>query len=129
MDTRTFSYSYDEETFHGKYASREEAINAAAKNSYDGCLAEGTTIWIGRNEPPPHVRDLMIGADDFVEYIAERVGEEYGECSQDFLDVDAEQKAEIQRRLDDIADYIQLIDAPTFYLIQDVEPFVVPEGG
>ena len=128
MDTRTYSYSYDEETFYGAHATREEAINAAGKNSADGCLAEGATIWIGRNEPPPHAREVMIGADDFLENIQERVGEEYGECSQDFLDLDAEQKAEVQRRLDDIADYIQSIDPPTFYLIQNVKPFVVPEA-
>jgi hypothetical protein len=128
MDTRTFSYSYDEETFRGDYATREEAINAAVKNSYDGFLAKGTRIWIGRNEAPPHARDVMIGADDFLEYIQERVGEDYGECSEDFLNLDAAQKAEVQRRLDDIADYIQSIDPPTFYLIQDVEPYVVPEA-
>jgi Tfp pilus assembly PilM family ATPase len=128
MDTETFSYSYDEETFRGKYATRQEAINAAGKNSYDGCLSEGTTIWIGRNEKPPHARDVMISADDLIEQVQERVGEDYGECSQEFLDLTAEQKAEVQRRLDDLADYIQSIDPPEFYLIEDVQPFVVPEA-
>jgi hypothetical protein len=130
METQTFSYSYsyDEETFRGKYATRVEALNAAGKNSYDGRIPEGATIWTGRNEPPPHARDVMPSADDLIEQVQERVGEEYGECYQDFLDLTAEQKAEVQRRLDDLADYIQSIDAPRFYLIDDVQPVVVPEG-
>lgn len=127
METESFSYSYDNQRFHGEHASREEAIEEAYAERCG--LAPGTMIYTGRRHAPPHPSEFLPDPDDIIDTMACRASDNYGECAEDWLSfLNDEQKAKLQPHLDAIAEMIKEIDPPTFWLIEDIEPYVVPEA-
>lgn len=119
-----YGYSFDQEVFHGKYASREEAASAAIS---ENDAEAGAKFWTGKNDDPPHASAFIQDADDLLDYMAQRAYDEYDEQADDWPgDYTPEQRTEVDRLLGNLADYIQSIDPPKFYLIGEVQEHVVP---
>lgn len=67
-----FAYSTDEENYHGRYVSREEALVDAA-DSADGQIGEVVTVWTGRIVDPSEFVEKMDLADRLIEDLEERL--------------------------------------------------------
>lgn len=96
MDKPTYSWSFDEETYHGDFGSIDEAMKAAfdreVRTADAGELRPG--VHIGENEP--FDTGTYVGSEAFIDWARERVFEELGEASEDFLGtVTAEQQQEL----------------------------------
>lgn len=90
MDKPTYSWSADEETWHGPFGSIDEAIQDAfatcAEDVTDVCIGETETIDTGS----------LFTASQFCELAQERLSDEIGEYGDDFLrSASPEQVAEL----------------------------------
>ncbi|MFV7512925.1 hypothetical protein ACNPM2_11110 [Stenotrophomonas geniculata] len=113
MDKPTYSWSYDEETYHGQFGSIDAAMQAAFAGDRhlddDGNSRPG--VHIGENEafqPANH-----LGAEAFIDWAQERIFEELGEQSEDFLaSVSAFERLELDAFLEG---WINRADAGSHY--------------
>ena len=125
MNVKTYAYSFDEEVFHGQYASFQEAL-AAAEEDAD----EETSVWIGLSSPA-FTRQFMPDSSELRDNLAERAGDEFGEYSEDWLSSpfpkDVAEK--IDALLSQIAEIIQQYDPPRFFNIdQAIEHALADKG-
>jgi hypothetical protein len=91
----TWGVSTDEESFHGHYATKEEALAAAQSEL---ALAPGQRFWVGGGGlwRPGRCGD----ADRILEYLAESAGDDCGEIAEDWLsDVSREDKEALESDL------------------------------
>lgn len=113
MDKPTYSWSYDEETYHGQFGSIDEAMQAAFAGDKhlddDGNGRPG--VHVGENEPFHPANHL--GAEAFIDWAQQQIFEELGEQSEDFLaDAPPDQKLELDEFL---ASWIGRADAGSHY--------------
>lgn len=113
MDKPTYSWSYDEETYHGQFGSIDEAMKGAFAGDRhlddDGNSRPG--VHIGENEPFQPASYL--GAEAFIEWAQQQMYDELGEQSEDFLgSVTDEQQQELVNFL---ADWLGRADAGSRY--------------
>lgn len=113
MDKPTYSYSYDEETYHGNFGSIDEAMKAAfdreVRTADAGELRPG--VHIGETEPCDPV--TYLDAEAFIDWAQQQMCDELGEQSEDFLaDVSPQQKWELDEFL---ASWIRRADAGSHY--------------
>ena len=113
MDKPTYSWSFDEETYHGHFGSIDEAMKAAfdreVRIADAGELRPG--VHIGESEPF-HPSSLL-DADAFIDWAQTQMYDELGEASEDFLgSITAEQKQEL---INVLADWISRADAGSNY--------------
>jgi hypothetical protein len=110
-----FSYSSNEETYHGEFMSRAGA-EAEAR-------AEGLTrFWTGENrEPQIHLGCLT--ADSVIEDILNNEDDFLFEAAEDWPDATAEQKAELTRQLQDVfRAWLKRNNLePTFWIVENVQ--------
>ncbi|WP_164085947.1 hypothetical protein [Stenotrophomonas maltophilia] len=113
MNKPTYSWSFDEETYHGHFGSIDEAMKAAfdreVRTADAGELRPG--VHIGESEPfhPASYLD----ADAFIDWAQTQMYDELGEASEDFLgSVTAEQQQEL---INFLADWISRADAGSHY--------------
>ena len=113
MSGQTYSYSFDDEVFHGQYASVEEAL-AAAEEAAD----EEMSVWIGLSSLA-FTRQFMPDSNELRDNLAERAGAEFGEYSEDWLSSPFPQDVaeKIDVLLGQIAKIIQQYDPPKFFHI------------
>lgn len=124
MDTETFSYSLSGERYTGEFNTREEAIEEA----HAGGLEPGTVIYTGRNGPKPHARDFLPSIDDVLDGMGSDAFQNYDEGADDWpAKPTEEQEAKLQEGLNALADLLQSFDPPTFYNVDDIQPYTVPE--
>lgn len=107
-----YSYSYDEETYHGQFDTPE----AAALDVFiDNPGRE--EIWVGENK---HVTAHdFIDADDVLNEAAMRADENCGECAEDWLSGigrDKAKRAELEKL---IGDWLQENEPPHFWTIEN----------
>lgn len=90
MDKPTYSWSADEETWHGPFGSIDEAIQDAFATSAE----DVTDVSIGETETID--TGSLVSASQFCELAQERLSDEIGEGGDDFLrGASAEQLAEL----------------------------------
>jgi hypothetical protein len=83
-----FSYAFDEQTFHGDFATREEAIAEAASEG------GGDTFWTGENVPATQPEDWWV-AEDWLEHVS--CQDEYsGDHADGWDESTKEQRAELE---------------------------------
>jgi phage FluMu protein Com len=112
VDASEYSYSWDEERYHGNFNSREEAL-AEAFATYE----TAQSVFTGRNVP--FQPDWEGAAESALEQLECQAGDECGECSEDW---NPERNKQIVAR---VAAAIQAavteLDAPCFYTVEDVQ--------
>lgn len=113
MDKPTYSWSFDEETYHGEFGSINEAMKAAFDREV--CTADAGElrpgVHIGENDPFDTA--THVGAEAFIDWARERVFEELGEDSEDFLGtVTSEQQQELDTFLQD---WVSRVDYGSHY--------------
>lgn len=116
-----YCYSTDEETYHGDFATRDEAAEFAFKE----CEADQETVWTAEIEKP-HFTACLPDGDDLAEQAIERMNErarEHWEDS-DWPDVDKGDEAKLAEALDAAvkawAD--QHLPAVDFFTCENVKP-------
>lgn len=120
IDTIEYCYSFDEEIYHGRFSSSEEALAEAR----DACGASGNvSVWIGQCKEVSLTS--MVDADYVIERLQEEASERVGESSEDWLHVDAEPKQELERL---ILDWVMRHDPPRFYEVGDTTHHVLDMG-
>ncbi|WP_313465679.1 hypothetical protein [Stenotrophomonas sp.] len=114
MDKPTYSWSFDEETYHGHFGSIDEAIKAAFDREVRGGSDAGELplgVHIGECEPFQPANHL--GADAFIDWAQQQMCEELGEQSEDFLaSVSAVERLELDAFLEG---WIGRVDAGSSY--------------
>jgi hypothetical protein len=75
VTTETFSYSYDGESFHGEFASREEAI----EETRAGRVEPETRMYTRRNGPKPQAREFRPGLDSILDEMDSNAFQNYDE--------------------------------------------------
>lgn len=113
MHKPTYSWSFDEETYHGQFGSIDEAMQAAfdreVRTADAGELRPG--VHIGENEPFSPASHL--DAEAFIDWAQQQMHDELGEQSEDFLgSVTDEQQQELVNFL---ADWLGRADAGSHY--------------
>lgn len=105
-----YSYSYDEENYHGNFQSPEAA---AADVFLDD--PEIDEIWVGENSYV--TAHEFIDADDVLENAQQRADEHAGECAGDWLSwFGKEKRAELEVL---IGDWLQENEPPRFWTIEN----------
>ena len=107
-------WSSDEETFN--YDSLDELI------AMDDDLEAGRTVYYGEAEA---IGTNFVDADDVIEDIANRAYAEGGEHAEDFPDVSAEAKKELD---DFLIAWQAKYCVPTFYRIRNVKEYTITEA-
>lgn len=88
---REYAYSFDGETYHGKFATAEEAIAEGFASS------SRNTLWIGEAHPPIQPEDLW-DTDDWLEHVS--CQDEYlGDWAEDWDESTDEQREELEREV------------------------------
>jgi len=105
-------WSRDEENY--SYDSLDELLA-----THDD-LAEGDTVHFGKGETPD--AGSWVDADDIIENLACRAGDDCGEFADDYPDVSKEAKEELQALLEAWA---RKHCTPTFYMIKDPQPYEI----
>lgn len=106
----TYSYSTDDEIYHGEFDSPDAA---AAEAFYDDPELEAVSIGENRKHTAHH----YVSADRILEDVTERAYDECGEASEDWLagvmhNVDL--KAELERL---VGDWLQAQEPPNFWRV------------
>lgn len=106
----TYSYSPDDEIYHGEFDSPDAA---AAEAFYDDPELEAVSIGENRKHTAHH----YVSADRILEDVTERAYDECGEASEDWLagvmhNVDL--KAELERL---VGDWLQAQEPPNFWRV------------
>lgn len=132
MDSEIYGYSLDGETFHGRYATREEAVAAGVKaNQEERYLSPGSEFQTGRHDDPAHASAFIPDVDDILEHMAQKADDEYGDCdmwpdiSKDDI---VEARQQLEAALQNFADAVQGVSPPCFHFIVDTESHRVPEA-
>jgi hypothetical protein len=114
MDKPTYSWSFDEETYHGEFGSIDGAIEAAF--AHDKRASANPSDWrqgvhIGESEPFYPASHL--DADAFIDWAQTQMYDELGEASEDFLGsvTDLQQ----QELVNFLADWLGRADAGSHY--------------
>jgi hypothetical protein len=105
-----YSYSYDEECYHGQFDTPEAA--AAEVFASDPHLNE---IWVGENKGV--TAHAFIDADDVLENSQQRADEHAGECAGDWLSGLGKEKRAALEVL--IGDWLQENEPPCFWTIEN----------
>ncbi|HEL4805614.1 hypothetical protein [Stenotrophomonas maltophilia] len=113
MDKATYSWSFDEETYHGQFGSIEEAMKAAfdreVRTADAGELRPG--VHIGEQEPL--LPTSVIHAEALIEWARDQMLDQIGEAAEIFLEsVTPAQKIRLDAFLND---WIRLVDGNTSY--------------
>lgn len=123
----SYSYSTDEESFHGQFETREEAAEAGFADLKDEIDEAGERpsmiIWTGENATP----NRPIYADEVIDDVCERTTEEAGEWADKWLtkmsrlpkDVISELQTELQKTWDRWEENYSL--QPDWYNVKNVE--------
>ncbi|WP_432592152.1 hypothetical protein [Stenotrophomonas maltophilia] len=109
MDKPIYSWSQDEEIWHGPFGSIDEAI----KDAFDTCAQDVTEVSIGETE----VIDTgaLLTADQFCDLAQERLSDEIGESGDDFLSgATVEQRAELDALL---AAWVAKVEPGPYYRV------------
>lgn len=117
-----FAFSHNEETYYGKYTSREEAASAGFEDD-----DEAMQVWTGECVTPARTPD----ADNLIEQVSESTTADSGEWSEDYLmHVSKEARADLQERLQALWDdwEAKWNEEPTFYNVENVEQHNRPES-
>jgi len=75
-EKKTYSYSTNEENFHGSFDTREEALLEATEE-----MGKGKTVWTALNVP----YEIDINDELLIEDLQERAGEHAGEIGSEWL--------------------------------------------
>ena len=109
MDKHTYSWSADEETWHGPFGSIDEAI----QDAFDTSPQDVTDVSIGETEVIN--TGTLLTADQFCELVQERLSDEIGESGDDFLSgATAEQRAELDALL---AAWVAKVEPGPYYRV------------
>jgi hypothetical protein len=112
----TFSYSTNEETYQGDYASPEAAAEAGFQDNPDY-----DSLWIGINKK--FTAHDFISVSDILDGIAENAGDECGEAAEDWLvkiEKDPVKRDELCTLL---GDWLEANDPVTFCSVDEVIKF------
>ena len=105
-----YSYSYEEECYHGRFDTPEAA--AAEVFSDD---SNRNDIWVG--EIKDVVAHNFINADDVLDAAQMRADEHAGECAGDWLSgFSKEKRAELEKL---VGDWLQEHEPPKFWTIEN----------
>jgi hypothetical protein len=119
-----YCYSTDEEHYHGKFATREEALAEAMEYA-----SPGATVWTGVAKPL-RIGQLMPDANHLLEHCGEQAYERAGEAAEGWPACSKAQEADLEdtlrRVLDDWANKHGL--QPAFYEVEEIQQHVVPEA-
>lgn len=131
-DEEKWSYSSNEEDFHGYCDSREDAIAEAIAEEIvdDGCV-----FWIGKNRRP--VASVGLTPDAVIEMVSSRLDDDgRPECGEEWPDFPArgtpyrdEMQAIIDRFDREIAACVEKHNPPEWWLVEEIEKCVMPEKG
>jgi len=122
----SFSWSRDEERYHGEFATREAALEEAAAE-----YPEQEAFWTGLIVRP-NVKAWLPDVDHQIEAMQERAWEEAGEISETFMeDVTKDQRKELQAEMDAVmlAWMARHNLEPRFWLVEQVEEHEMPQVG
>lgn len=106
----TYSYSTDDELYHGEFDSPDAA---AADAFYDDPELEAASV--GENRK--HTAHFYVSADRILEDVTERAYDECGEASEDWLDGvmhNVDKKAELEKL---VGDWLQAQESPNFWRV------------
>lgn len=106
----TYSYSTDDEIYHGEFDSPDAA---AAEAFYDDPELEAVSV--GENRK--HTAHFYVSADRILEDVTERAYDECREASEDWLDGvmhNVDLKAELERL---VGDWLQAQEPPNFWRV------------
>lgn len=107
---QTYSYSTDDETYHGEFDSPEAAAAEAFYND-----PELESVSVGENRK--HTAHRYVSADRILEDVTERAYDECGEASETWLDgvmYSVDEKAELERL---VGDWLQAQEPPNFWRV------------
>ncbi|HDS1579958.1 TPA: hypothetical protein QEL15_002040 [Stenotrophomonas maltophilia] len=94
MDKPTYSWSADEEYWHGPFVS----IEAAMQDAFESCDVDVTGVSVGVTDTID--TGALFSASNFCELVQERLSDEIGEGGDDFLcSATPEQLAELDKFL------------------------------
>lgn len=132
MTTNLYGYSLDGETFHGHYATRDEAIAAGIQdNAEERYLSPGSEFTTGRHDAPAVASEFVPDVDDILEHMAQKADDEYGECDM-WPDIGkddiVEARQQLEAALQNFANAVQAVSPPSFHFVVDTEPHVIPEA-
>lgn len=129
MTNEIFGYSLDGETYHGRYATRDEAVEEAIRaNSESLYLPPSGEFTTGRHDDPAHASEFVPDIDDILDHMANKASDDYD--AEDWPDLGPNDALEAQARLkaslDEFAEAIQLCSPPTFHYIVDEQTHTMP---
>jgi len=116
--SKQYAWSTDEEMYHGKFDTVEEALAEAREHLIDGLDEDpgSYTVWVGEAKPIPTGR--LVDAECIVERMQERAYEEVGEFGEDYLTTaTAEQLKELEALVVAWADRVEM---PSFYSADNI---------
>jgi hypothetical protein len=119
-----FSYSFDEEHFHGQFETREDAIAEAVSESAE----LGKWFQVGRCVPPTQPENWW-SPSDWLEHVS--CQDSYGgDYAEDWDESTAEQREELQREVRAVmAAWLDRHELrPRFYLVDQIQDYVVENG-
>ena len=118
--SKQYSWSTDEEQFHGQFDSEEAAIaDALCISGHD--FEVGNVIWIG--EAVPVLAEELVRAESVIDQMLETAYELAGEASEDYLSgVTAEQKKELESL---IAAWADGVENPSFWQITNTTEYTI----
>jgi hypothetical protein len=120
----SYSYSTDEESYQGQFASAEDACDEAANE----IAVEGAHFWVGENASPPQPETFW-HAYTWLDNVSEQ--DEYGgEWACDWDKSKLEQRAELEAEVRTVMG--RWLDRhnlrPKFWTIEKPQKFVVTAG-
>lgn len=118
--SKQYTYSTDEEIYHGTFNSAEEAIDAS--------VAEvGSTVWVG--EAVPNTAPQFVPALDYLlEMIEESACDECGESAESWLvGLSSTSVQELQTALDAFSETLQRVAPPMFFQVRNVVEHVITD--
>ena len=110
-DAMTYSYSYDDETFHGTFASPEEAAA-----DYLNDRPDEESVEVGQNQRRTahnYVGEYHI--ESLLEMVAESAYEECGDCAKHWLSDLTKDTKQIKELKQLVGDWIQSKEPPGFW--------------
>ncbi|KAF1006741.1 MAG: hypothetical protein GAK28_02417 [Luteibacter sp.] len=120
-----YGYSLDGETFHGRYATRAEALAEGIKAAIED---ERDTVTTGRHDAPPHTSEFMPDIDDILEHMAQKASDDYD--GEDWPDVGKddvmEARQQLEAALDAFANAVHAVSPPCFHYVVDEQTHDVP---
>ena len=108
-----YSYSLDEENYHGQY----DSVEVATENGFND-NPDYDSMWIGENRIM--TAHDFVNATDLLESIAENACDECGECAEYWLDSlikNKEKRSELNAL---IGDWLEANDPVKFWIVDNV---------